>query len=184
MPTPLAQVGSLAPGTEKVEGCRPESDGPASASLEPHSTPKLDEDSLLRTSTRDPLWRRGFTGDHLPFDAPPRARYNLPKGSSEREVRLPLYEYQCKKCGRRVEKIQKFSDLPLTTCEGCGGKLERLLSSSAIQFKGSGSYVTDYARGSSSTNPSSAADPSDGPGKKTQEPSKPSEPVKPSPSKD
>jgi putative FmdB family regulatory protein len=99
-------------------------------------------------------------------------------------VRLPLYEYQCRKCGRRVEKIQKFSDPPLTTCEACGGKLERLLSSPAIQFKGSGWYVTDYARGPSSTSPSLSADSSDGGGKKTQESSKPSEPVKPSPSKD
>ena len=97
---------------------------------------------------------------------------------------MPLYEYQCRKCGRRVEKIQKFSDPPLTTCEACGGKLERLLSSPAIQFKGSGWYVTDYARGSSSTSPSLSADSSDGGGKKTQESSKLSDPVKPSPSKD
>lgn len=59
---------------------------------------------------------------------------------------MPLYEYKCKKCGKTVEKIQKFSDAPLTTCEFCGGELERLLSSPAIQFKGSGWYVTDYAR--------------------------------------
>ncbi len=59
---------------------------------------------------------------------------------------MPLYEYRCLKCGKQVEKIQKFSDPPLTTCEQCGGVLERLLSSPAIQFKGSGWYVTDYAR--------------------------------------
>jgi putative FmdB family regulatory protein len=62
---------------------------------------------------------------------------------------VPLYEYQCRKCGQRVEKIQKFSDPPLTRCEHCGGKLERLLSSPAIQFKGTGWYLTDYARKSS-----------------------------------
>jgi putative FmdB family regulatory protein len=59
---------------------------------------------------------------------------------------LPLYEYRCRKCGKHVEKIQKFSDPPLTRCEECGGKLEQLLSSPAVQFKGAGWYVTDYAR--------------------------------------
>ncbi len=63
---------------------------------------------------------------------------------------MPLYEYRCEKCGARVEKIQKFSDPPLATCEKCGGKLPRLLSAPAIQFKGSGWYVTDYARKSKS----------------------------------
>jgi putative FmdB family regulatory protein len=72
---------------------------------------------------------------------------------------LPLYEYKCRKCGARIEKIQKFSDPPLSKCGTCGGKLERLLSSPAIQFKGSGWYVTDYARKSvspSSTKPEGA----------------------------
>ena len=59
---------------------------------------------------------------------------------------MPLYEYRCVKCGALVEKIQKFSDPPLTKCEKCGAKLERLLSAPAIQFKGSGWYITDYAR--------------------------------------
>lgn len=59
---------------------------------------------------------------------------------------MPLYEYRCSKCGAHFEKIQKFSDPPIATCEVCGGKVERLLSSPAIQFKGSGWYVTDYAR--------------------------------------
>ena len=62
---------------------------------------------------------------------------------------MPLYEYRCTKCGTHFERIQKFSDAPLTKCEKCGGKLERLLSSPAIQFKGTGWYVTDYARKSS-----------------------------------
>ena len=63
---------------------------------------------------------------------------------------MPLYEYQCEKCGSRIEKIQKFSDPPLATCEKCGGDLTRLLSAPAIQFKGTGWYVTDYAKKSTS----------------------------------
>jgi putative FmdB family regulatory protein len=59
---------------------------------------------------------------------------------------LPLYEYQCKQCGAHLEKIQKFSDPPLRKCPKCGGELERLVSPPAIQFKGSGWYITDYAR--------------------------------------
>jgi putative FmdB family regulatory protein len=62
---------------------------------------------------------------------------------------VPLYEYQCKKCHSLTERIQKFSDPPLTTCPHCGGELEQLLSAPAVQFKGSGWYVTDYARKSS-----------------------------------
>ena len=62
---------------------------------------------------------------------------------------MPLYEYECRKCGRRFERIQKFSDSPLKKCEECGGAIERLISASAIQFKGTGWYVTDYARKSS-----------------------------------
>src|SRR5262249_43955321 len=59
---------------------------------------------------------------------------------------MPLYEYQCSKCGRVFEVIQKFSDAPLTVHEECGGTVERLLSAPAFQFKGSGWYITDYAR--------------------------------------
>jgi len=59
---------------------------------------------------------------------------------------MPLYEYRCERCDRHNEVIQKFSDRPLETCQHCGGKLERLLSAPAIQFKGSGWYITDYAR--------------------------------------
>jgi putative FmdB family regulatory protein len=67
-------------------------------------------------------------------------------GDSIKEDWLPLYEYRCRKCGVQVEKIQKFSDPPLKTCAACGGQLERLVSTSALRFKGSGWYVTDYAR--------------------------------------
>jgi putative FmdB family regulatory protein len=59
---------------------------------------------------------------------------------------MPLYEYQCKKCGHRFEKIQRFSDKPVKKCPNCGGPVEQLLSPPAVQFKGSGWYVTDYAR--------------------------------------
>jgi len=59
---------------------------------------------------------------------------------------MPLYEYQCKKCGHRFEKIQKFSDKPIKKCPECGGAVEQLLSAPAVQFKGSGWYVTDYAK--------------------------------------
>jgi putative FmdB family regulatory protein len=59
---------------------------------------------------------------------------------------VPLYEYQCRKCKHRFERIQKFSDPILKKCPECGGVLEQLLSAPAVQFKGSGWYVTDYAR--------------------------------------
>jgi putative FmdB family regulatory protein len=59
---------------------------------------------------------------------------------------MPLYEYECESCGVRFEVIQKFSDHSVETCRTCGGKVRRLLSAPAIQFKGSGWYITDYAR--------------------------------------
>jgi putative FmdB family regulatory protein len=59
---------------------------------------------------------------------------------------MPIYEYRCTKCGHRFEAIQKVSDPPVAKCEKCKGKVERLISSPAIQFKGSGWYITDYAR--------------------------------------
>lgn len=59
---------------------------------------------------------------------------------------MPLYEYQCKKCGHRFEKIQKFSDPPVKKCPECAGAVEQVISAPAVQFKGSGWYVTDYAK--------------------------------------
>ena len=67
---------------------------------------------------------------------------------------MPLYEYQCKKCHYRFEKIQKFSDKPMKKCPDCGGPVEQLISAPAVQFKGSGWYVTDYPK-KGSTAPSS-----------------------------
>ena len=69
---------------------------------------------------------------------------------------MPLYDYRCHQCGETFEVRQKFADPVLTVHEGCGGQLERLISLPAIQFKGTGWYVTDYGRngnkpGSSST---------------------------------
>ena len=59
---------------------------------------------------------------------------------------MPLYEYQCDACEHRFEVIQKFSDSPIDVCPKCNGTVRKLLSSPAIQFKGSGWYITDYAR--------------------------------------
>ena len=58
---------------------------------------------------------------------------------------MPIYEYECRKCKAHVEAFQKVNDKPLTKCRKCGGKLERQISAPAIQFKGTGWYVTDYA---------------------------------------
>jgi putative FmdB family regulatory protein len=62
---------------------------------------------------------------------------------------MPLYEYQCDACGHQFEKIQKFSDPVVDVCPKCGGAVKKLVSSPAIQFKGSGWYITDYAKKSS-----------------------------------
>lgn len=67
---------------------------------------------------------------------------------------MPLYEYQCKKCGHRFERIQRFSDPMVKKCPECGGKVEQLLSAPAVQFKGSGWYVTDYAKKSAGSSSS------------------------------
>lgn len=71
---------------------------------------------------------------------------------------MPLYEYECKKCHHRLERIQKFSDPHIKKCPECGGRLEQVISAPAVQFKGSGWYVTDYAKGSSSATSSSNGD--------------------------
>lgn len=74
---------------------------------------------------------------------------------------VPIYEYECTKCGHRFESVRKLSDPPLTKCEKCKGKVERLVSSPAIQFKGTGWYVTDYARKSSGSETSKSESTSD-----------------------
>jgi putative FmdB family regulatory protein len=72
---------------------------------------------------------------------------------------MPNYEYLCKKCGHRFEQIRKFSDRQLRKCPECGGIIEQVISAPAVQFKGSGWYVTDYAKkgaGSASSSSSSS----------------------------
>mgnify|MGYP001141127244 CR=1 FL=1 len=59
---------------------------------------------------------------------------------------MPIYEYSCKKCGKHIEIIQKFSDKLLRTCPDCKGRLSKLISRTSFQLKGTGWYVTDYAR--------------------------------------
>jgi putative FmdB family regulatory protein len=59
---------------------------------------------------------------------------------------MPLYEYQCESCEHRFERIQKFTDPPPDACPKCGGPVRKLMSSPAIQFKGTGWYITDYAK--------------------------------------
>jgi len=68
---------------------------------------------------------------------------------------MPLYEYLCKKCGHVFEKIVKFSDRPIKKCPECGGVVDQTISAPAVQFKGSGWYVTDYAKKSQSSSSSS-----------------------------
>ena len=76
---------------------------------------------------------------------------------------MPLYEYQCDACGHRFEQIRKFSDSPLEACPSCGGAVRKLVSSPSIQFKGTGWYVTDYAKkGTSGAEASEAGKSTDG----------------------
>ena len=82
---------------------------------------------------------------------------------------MPIYEYECKKCAHRFEVIQKVSDAPLKKCEKCKGKAERLISSPAIQFKGSGWYVTDYARKGSGSDRESSSESSSSSDEKTSD---------------
>ena len=63
---------------------------------------------------------------------------------------MPIYEYKCEQCGNVEEVLQKISDAPLSTCERCSGNLHKLISHSTFHLKGSGWYVTDYAKKSSS----------------------------------
>jgi len=87
---------------------------------------------------------------------------------------MPNYEYLCTKCGHRFEQIRKFSDKPLRKCPECGGVIEQVISAPAVQFKGSGWYVTDYPKkgagsGSSSASSSSEADSSSAELKETKD---------------
>jgi putative FmdB family regulatory protein len=68
---------------------------------------------------------------------------------------MPIYEYRCEKCDSHFEVIQKFSDKPLKFCSNCKGKLTKLISQTSFQLKGSGWYVTDYAKSGSTGSKSS-----------------------------
>jgi len=75
---------------------------------------------------------------------------------------MPNYEYLCKKCGHRFEKIRKFSDKQLRKCPECGGVIEQVVSAPAVQFKGSGWYVTDYPKKGAGSATSSGSSSSEG----------------------
>jgi putative FmdB family regulatory protein len=100
---------------------------------------------------------------------------------------MPIYEYECRKCGAHVEAFQKLSDKPLTKCRKCGGKLERKISAPAIQFKGTGWYVTDYAGKTTKNEKSESESTTESKSEKTDKKTKESSPKKtsdkPSPSK-
>lgn len=83
---------------------------------------------------------------------------------------MPLYEYQCKKCHHRFERIQKFSDPHIKKCPECGGPVEQVLSAPAVQFKGSGWYVTDYAKKSSAPAAESSGTKTESAAKKEEKP--------------
>jgi putative FmdB family regulatory protein len=82
---------------------------------------------------------------------------------------MPLYEYLCKKCGHRFEKILKFSDRQPTKCPECGGAIEQVISAPAVQFKGSGWYVTDYAKKAAGSTSSASSSEADSGAKETKE---------------
>jgi len=85
---------------------------------------------------------------------------------------MPLYEYECKKCHHRFEKIQKFSDPKVKKCPKCGGPVQDVISAPAVQFKGSGWYVTDYAKKAAPASSPSEGDsaPKEGASKKEEKP--------------
>jgi putative FmdB family regulatory protein len=94
---------------------------------------------------------------------------------------MPLHEYKCTQCGHEFEALQNTKDKPLETCPQCGGPLRKLVSSPAIQFKGNGWYITDYAKKSrppaeTKTEPKSAVNPE--PAKEKKAETKPATPAK------
>ncbi len=85
---------------------------------------------------------------------------------------MPIYEYECTKCGDLTEAWQKFSDPPLTKCNLCSGKLKKVMSQNSFHLKGSGWYVTDYSSGHSGSAPSQEDSKETSTGKKTDEATK------------
>jgi putative FmdB family regulatory protein len=82
---------------------------------------------------------------------------------------MPNYEYLCKDCGHRFEQIRKFSDKQLRKCPQCGGVIEQVISAPAVQFKGSGWYVTDYAKKGAASAGSSSSSESDSSASETKD---------------
>src|SRR5262245_57921715 len=108
----------------------------------------------------------------------------LPCGESASYNRsMPIYEYECRKCGAHVEAFQKVSDKPLAKCRKCGGKLEKKISAPAIQFKGSGWYVTDYASKTTKGEKSESESVSESKTEKTEKTTKEVSPSKKTPEK-
>jgi putative FmdB family regulatory protein len=70
---------------------------------------------------------------------------------------MPLYEYSCHRCGKTFEVRQRIAEAPLTVHEGCGGEVERIIFASALQFKGTGFYITDYGRGGAKSPPANGS---------------------------
>jgi putative FmdB family regulatory protein len=95
---------------------------------------------------------------------------------------MPIYEYQCQKCRAHTEAFQKVSDKPLSKCPKCGGRLEKMISAPAIQFKGSGWYVTDYAS-KATKGEKTESEPTTGSDKKADKKAKESSPAKKTPEK-
>lgn len=85
---------------------------------------------------------------------------------------MPLYEYECFLCHHRFERIQRVSDEPLTECPACGGAVRRLLGVPALQFKGSGFYITDYGKGDGTASKATATEESSTPSSDTKSESK------------
>jgi putative FmdB family regulatory protein len=96
---------------------------------------------------------------------------------------MPIYEYECPN-GHRFEVIQKFDEAPVEVCKECGAPVQRLISSPAIQFKGSGWYITDYARKGDSSSESSSKSTSTDSSKSTDTKSEPAKPAASSDKKD
>lgn len=91
---------------------------------------------------------------------------------------MPIYEYECRKCKAHTEAFQKVTDKPLTKCPKCGGRLEKRISAPAIQFKGSGWYVTDYAGKATKSESETSSETKTGKSEKTEKKTKESSPAK------
>ncbi len=97
---------------------------------------------------------------------------------------MPIYEYVCSQCGSHLEAVQKVSDPPLYKCQVCGGVLKKIISAPAIQFKGNGWYITDYARKPGSPKEEKGKGLADPKGGESASAKSETEAKKPSPAKD